>query len=174
MRIPDRNQGHAARGARLPGNLPAEHRTVREVTADAGVYLVALELAHPHTLGVGSLGVLRFEKGWYVYAGSARNGLSQRLERHRRTGLGKALRWHVDFLRTKARAVLTFPIPTCLDLECRLAQDVRAISAGMIPGFGCSDCRCPSHLFRFPVDPLRDRRFVSLLSRYRHRIALGR
>jgi sugar fermentation stimulation protein A len=125
-------------------------------------------------MNVGSLGSVRFKKGWYVYVGSARLGLSQRVARHMRNNRRKALRWHIDFLRNGARAVRAFPILTRLDLECRLAQDVRAIAAEMVPHFGCSDCSCPSHLFRFEVDPLDDPRFTELLRRYKHRVARGK
>jgi sugar fermentation stimulation protein A len=137
---------------------------------DSGVYLFALELARPRTLAIGSLGNIRFEKGWYVYVGSARHGLSLRLACHERRINGKTLRWHIDFLRVAARTTRAFPIQTCKDLECTLARDTKSISDGMVPGFGCSDCSCPlSHLFRFLEDPLKDARFSALLRRYRER-----
>jgi sugar fermentation stimulation protein A len=154
--------------------LPVEYGILGEIAADAGVYLFALELERQRTLNVGSLGDVRLDKGWYVYAGSARGGLSRRLARHGRRIRRKAIRWHIDFLRTEARAVRAFPIHTRHDLECRLAQDVAAISAEMVPRFGCSDCSCPSHLFRFLGDPQENPQFIALLSRYRHRLALGR
>jgi sugar fermentation stimulation protein A len=142
-------------------------RTSDTRRVDSGVYLFALELARSRTLAIGSLGNIRFEKGWYVYVGSARRGLSLRLARHERRISGKTLRWHIDFLRVAARTTRSFPIQTFKDLGCRLAQDTKSISDGMVPGFGCSDCSCPSHLFRFPKDPLKDARFVALLRRYR-------
>jgi sugar fermentation stimulation protein A len=145
-----------------------------KLPSDSGVYLFALELGHGRPVNVGSLGTVRFKKGWYVYVGSAKRGLSRRLARHMNNSRGKALRWHIDFLRNRARAVRAFLIPTRLDLECRLARDVAAIAAEMVPRFGCSDCSCPSHLFRFEVDPLDEPRFVGLLRRYKHRIAIGK
>ena len=144
-------------------------RTPETRRVDSGVYLFALELARPRTLAIGSLGNIRFDKGWYVYVGSARRGLSLRLARHERRVNGKTLRWHIDFLRVAARTTRAFPIQTFKDLECRLAGDAKSISDGMVPGFGCSDCSCPSHLFRFLKDPLKDARFVALLRRYRER-----
>jgi sugar fermentation stimulation protein A len=143
-------------------------RTPDTRRVDSGVYLFALELARPRTLAIGSLGNIRFDEGWYVYVGSARRSLSLRLARHERIN-GKTLRWHIDFLRVAARTTRAFPIQTCNDLECRLARDAKAISDGMVPGFGSSDCSCPSHLFRFLKDPLKDVRFISLLRRYRQR-----
>lgn len=142
--------------------------------ADAGVYLLALELGRPQKLRIGALGDVHFQKGWYIYTGSAKRGLSRRLARHTDHSRSKVLRWHIDFLRKGARAVRAFPIPTRLDLECKLARAVGAIAAGMVPHFGCSDCSCRSHLFRFEVDPLDDPRFIELLRRYGHRVEMGK
>ena len=147
---------------------------INELPADGGVYLFAVHLAKKRTLTVASLGSVRFEKGWYVYVGSAKRGLSRRLARHMNNCRRKVLRWHIDFLRNGARAVRAFPIPTRLDLECRLARDVGAIAAEMVRRFGCSDCSCPSHLFRFEVDPLNDPRFIELLRRHKDRVAVGK
>ena len=135
-----------------------------KLPSDSGVYLFALELGHGLRVNVGSLGSVLFKKGWYVYVGSAKRGLSSRLARHMNNSRGKVLRWHIDFLRNRARTVRAFPVPTRLDLECKLARDVRAIATEMVPRFGCSDCSCPSHLFRFEVDPSDDPRFVALFS----------
>jgi sugar fermentation stimulation protein A len=146
----------------------------RNTPTDAGVYLFALKLGRPRTVAIGSLGNVRFEKGWYVYVGSARRGLSRRLARHERKTVNKVMRWHIDYLRAHAQAVQAFPILTCHDLECHLAKDVRIISDGLVRRFGCSDCSCPSHLFRFEVDPIDDPRFVELLRRYKHRVAIGK
>ena len=145
-----------------------------KLPSDSGVYLFALELGHGRPVNVGSLGSVRFKKGWYVYVGSAKRCLSRRLARHMNNSRRKVLRWHIDFLRNGARAVRAFPILTRLDLECRLARDVGAIAAEMVPHFGCSDCSCPSHLFRFEVDPLDDTRFTELLRCYKHRVAVGK
>jgi len=134
---------------------------------DSGAYLFALKLERPRTLTIGSLGKIPFEKGWYVYVGSARRGLSRRLARHDRRISGKTLRWHIDFLRVAAQTTRAFPIRTFQNLECKLAQDAKSISGGIVPGFGCSDCSCSSHLFRFLKDPLKDARFLALLGRYR-------
>ncbi len=138
------------------------------MAGDSGVYLFAVELGRSRALTIGALGSVRFEKGWYLYVGSARRGLSARLARHQRTDAGKLMRWHIDYLRAHARSVRSFPIPTRRDLECRLARDVTRISIGMVPRFGSSDCSCPSHLFRLACDPLEDPRFTALLARYQN------
>ena len=141
------------------------------MAGDSGVYLFAVELGGSRALTIGALGSVRFDKGWYLYVGSARRGLSSRLARHERADAGKPMRWHIDYLRAHARSVRSFPIPTRRDLECRLAQDVRRISTGIVPRFGSSDCSCPSHLFRMACDPLEDSRFTALLGRYQNRSA---
>ena len=141
----------------------------RDSPADAGVYLFALLLSRSRTIAVGSLGRIHFEKGWYMYAGSARRGLSSRLSRHERRSGGKVIRWHIDYLRAHTQTVRAFPIHTRYDLECQLAEDVRIISDGLVPRFGCSDCSCPSHLFRFSDEPSKNPGLVALLSRYRYR-----
>ena len=152
--------------------MPAARR-IDEVNGDSGVYLFALELGGSRSITIGALGRIRFEKGWYLYVGSARRGLSARLARHERTGPGKAMKWHIDFLRAHARAVRSFPVPTRRDLECRLARDVQRLTAAPVPRFGSSDCACPSHLFRLAGDPRGDPRIAALLDRYRNRTASG-
>jgi len=111
---------------------------------------------------------------WYIYAGSGRKNLSARIARHHRRR--KKLHWHIDFLldRVPRGNVTSLPIRSRHDLECRLARAVAALAAGSTPGFGCSDCSCPSHLLRFDHNPLMDRRFLDLLLHYRHTVALDR
>ena len=112
-----------------------------------GTYVLAITLGADTEIRVGALGPLFFSKGTYCYIGSAMGGLDQRLNRH--LSKDKALKWHADYLTTRAdccRAFVSYPdfIP-----ECTLAA--MAESCGMQPshkGFGCSDCRCSTHLFR--------------------------
>lgn len=114
-----------------------------------GTYVLLLDLNSETELDVGALGRLRFESGRYCYTGSAMGGLDSRLARHLRSE--KKVRWHIDRLtiaadRREAWESYPDPIP-----ECELAR--RAEACGMVPvhdGFGCSDCRCRTHLFRVP------------------------
>jgi sugar fermentation stimulation protein A len=155
-------------------DVPVEWDALGRLAADSGVYLLVLEVAGLVTIPVGSLGEVAFPGGWYVYVGSARRGLAARLSRHERAVRQKSFHWHVDHLRARAVAARALPIRTDRDLECRLAADITAISAAAVPGFGCTDCACHSHLFRFAADPLSDPRFLRVFARYRHRLALGR
>src|SRR5271169_949617 len=68
--------GASGVGLRRQGGKRMISRTPEARRVDSGVYLFALELARPRTLAIGSLGKIRFDKGWYVYVGSARRGLS--------------------------------------------------------------------------------------------------
>ena len=50
--------------------------------------------------------------------------------------------------------------------------DARATALGEmagwdVPRFGASDCRCPTHLFGFRDNPVRDPRFIDMLLRFR-------
>ncbi|MDD4256163.1 MAG: GIY-YIG nuclease family protein [Methanofollis sp.] len=120
-----------------------------------GVYCLVL-----HTpaceVEVGSLGTVRFRAGYHIYVGSARGpgGLEARVGRHFRLAATREGRphWHIDRLLltpgiTLAGAVLG---ATAEDFECRIAT---AIGGEAVPGFGCTDCSCPSHLFFRPEEP---------------------
>jgi sugar fermentation stimulation protein A len=140
--------------------------------SDGGNYLVLLELPESRTVTAGALGPLPLEKGWYVYAGSARKNLSARMARHARKG-GKRKHWHIDYLCPQAGIIKTLPVMSYRNLECELARDLEKLGGRPVPGFGASDCaakgsRCPSHLFHFPFAPLENSGFTDLLFRYRH------
>jgi sugar fermentation stimulation protein A len=155
-------------------DIPLDLAAAEAALEDRGVYLLIVELPRGCTLTPGSLGEIRLRPGWYVYTGSGRKNLSARIARHHRSR--KMLHWHIDYLLAcGGRGGLTsLPVRTLKDLECPLARAVAALAAGSTPGFGCSDCDCPSHLFRFDNNPLHDGGFLDLLLHYRHTLALER
>ena len=109
----------------------------------------------PCSLRVGSLGEIRFRRGWHIYVGSARGpGGFARVRRHQLLAIarGRRPRWHVDHLLTSPFFSLRHLLcgPTGDDLECALAT---ILGNGGIPSFGCSDCTCRSHLFFRNTDP---------------------
>jgi sugar fermentation stimulation protein A len=108
---------------------------------------------------------VKFPKGYYLYAGSARKDLTRRIERHRR--LRKTKFWHIDYLREHADFRAAVPIRASDDLECEIAEAINGIAAWNIPGFGCSDCSCGSHLFGMKEDPLGSPEFISRLLYFR-------
>jgi sugar fermentation stimulation protein A len=145
--------------------LPAPREALEK---DRGVYLIMVELKKAMTIKVGALGDIHFPEGWYVYTGSARRGLKARVERHLRKRKNK--RWHIDYLTSEAEVKKGVPIYTNRDLECDLAREAGRAAEREIPGFGCSDCGCSSHLFYFARSPLASRLFLDTLFRFRHRL----
>ena len=104
---------------------------------------------------VGALGELEFSPGWNIYVGSALgNAGFSRVRRHIRLSAVKDRkpRWHVDYLLISPYFILeaVFCGETSGRLECRLAG---LLAGGGVPGFGCSDCRCTSHLLWRKEDP---------------------
>ena len=108
-----------------------------------GSYVLVIELDEGRTITVGSLKAIYFPAGYYAYVGSAMSGLESRLSRHLREN--KKLHWHIDYLLQRASIS---SIIQCENqkVECAIAQVLRC-QLDFIPGFGCSDCKCPSHLF---------------------------
>jgi len=121
------------------------------VTAETGVgggtYTLVVELLEATRTEVGALGTLTFEPGWYAYAGSAQGaGGFARVDRHRELAAGQRdLRhWHIDYLLTQPAAGIDAVVRTAgVDGECTVA---RRLDGEPVPGFGCSDCDCASHL----------------------------
>jgi Uri superfamily endonuclease len=109
-----------------------------------GSYILVIELKKDKTIQVGKLGKIHFKKGIYAYVGSAFNGLEARINRHLRKT--KKKHWHIDYLLDFAEVVDVFYKENEKKEECYIAKKLEENSAP-IPGFGCSDCRCKSHLF---------------------------
>lgn len=139
--------------------------TISREAKDSGSYLLLLHLPRAAAIPVGSLGTIAFAAGYYLYVGSAKVGLTKRLERHLRKRT--TLHWHIDYLKGFADRCTAIPIRASEPLEHRLAEAVGGIADGCIASFGSSDCHCPGHLFRFSDDPLRQRRFIALLQLFR-------
>jgi Uri superfamily endonuclease len=128
---------------------------------DKGIYCLVFH--NPAcTAGIGAMGEIAFRKGWHIYVGSALGpGGLKRLERHiaLHEKKDKRPKWHVDYLLTNDNFPLRYAVSaaTSLRLECLLAS---AIGGENVPGFGCSDCTCTSHLFYRESDPLPEVRKV--------------
>ena len=149
-------------------NLPVLTAPTETIRKNCGVYMILLERKVEAALSVGALGKRLFPAGWYVYVGRARKNLSQRIKRHLRNR--KKKHWHIDYILEGAEGKKEIPIYTERDRECLLAGEVGAMADSGIPGCGCSDCGCASHLFYFSRPPLTVKPFVRLIFRYRHRL----
>ncbi len=103
------------------------------------------------TVCVGRLGQRSFD-GVYLYVGSAMGpGGFKRVERHRAVAQGrnKTKRWHIDYLLGlgQLKGALLFETSDRA-MECALAEALAGCAEPVITGFGASDCRCQTHLFR--------------------------
>ena len=112
-----------------------------------GTYVLIFYRKKGEFVRVGALGEIYFKKGFYAYVGSALgiNGFANRIGRHVRRQ--KRLRWHVDYLNLPVREVWVSDAGN--KCECDWSETLEQTASFHIPGFGCSDCRCPSHLFYF-------------------------
>ena len=120
-----------------------------------GTYVLWIHLYRARHLVIGRLGQYHFNEGWYAYAGSAfgPGGLRARILHHIRGTRNP--RWHIDYL---TRIAPPHEVWTTMDperWEHPLAQWIESMDGSSIPapGFGCSDCRCRSHLFEFEFKP---------------------
>jgi len=116
-----------------------------------GVYCLCIIVREEITVEVGALGAIGFPEGEYVYVGSALNGMEPRVERHLHTSTGEhdVTHWHIDYLLREPAASIqkVYVLETEERLECTIATKV-AEHGEPVKGFGCSDCRCVSHLYK--------------------------
>jgi Uri superfamily endonuclease len=113
-----------------------------------GSYCLIIHLVSDKAINIGKLGPINFNNGYYVYVGSALNSLESRLKRHLSTE--KKIFWHVDYFLSNSCTEID-EIVFAVDIgkwECNLASEISKIGIE-IKGFGCSDCKCSSHLFYF-------------------------
>jgi len=103
-------------------------------------YVLILRLEKGSRVRVGRLGEVKFKPGYYYYVGSAKKGNSRICRHFRRE---KKMRWHIDYLSVVATPLLAYILNK---EECDTAKKLSK-SFEAIPGFGCSDCSCKTHLF---------------------------
>ena len=112
-----------------------------------GIYILVVSVSKDINVNVGALDSVKFEKGVYAYVGSAQNNLEKRIERHLRKTKQKF--WHIDYLLDDANVEVlkVFYENAGKSEECNVANK---IGERCVPtkGFGSSDCKCKSHLFK--------------------------
>src|SRR5262245_12800827 len=93
-----------------------------------GCYTLIISLERRLSLRIGSLGIPEFSPGFYLYTGSALNGLKNRLAHHLRNQ-NKKCHWHIDyFLKCpQARVREIWLYPGTSRRECDLNQRVAAL-----------------------------------------------
>ena len=118
--------------------------TILIIVAMYASYLLFIKVKKNVSLTVGSLGVIRFKRGIYIYVGSGGKNVFKRINRHFRKE--KKLRWHIDYLTTRFKPYMAWIIKGWNVDEDMLAS-ILLDRYEHIDGFGATDSRHPSHLF---------------------------
>jgi Uri superfamily endonuclease len=118
-----------------------------------GIYQLLIYLPKNVSIVIGKKGEFRFPKGYYIYTGSAHNGLKKRVGRHLRKD--KKHFWHIDYLLDFASIKKVYFFTNSKLEECALnVKMLKEPEAKIImPKFGSSDCGCPAHLVFFEKMP---------------------
>lgn len=121
-----------------------------------GVYSLIIHIPHAIKAKIGVRMEEVFDKGYWIYVGSAQGegstSLENRLRRHFRSM--KKTHWHIDYL-LKERVSLVDAIwsRTEANQECNLVEQLLSTNTfdPRPAGFGAGDCRrgCMSHLLFF-------------------------
>lgn len=116
-----------------------------------GIYALCIIVDSDICIKVGALGNIFFQRGLYVYVGSALNSMDPRLLRHLSKSEGNIgkIHWHIDYLLINDSVSITniFVKETLEKEECVLADFVGRYGVS-IHNFGSSDCDCDGHLFK--------------------------
>ena len=106
-------------------------------------YQLFIEIEKDIKIKIGKLGIFEFQKGNYIYTGSAKRNIDARIKLH--LSKDKNLHWHIDYL-LKNQEVKIIDVKRSDITECELNQAVNGEI--IVKGFGSSDCKasCGSHL----------------------------
>ncbi len=137
-------------------NIDQDHTlSTEQLTAETGTYALICFLAQVRTIQVGKLGRFQFQRGYYLYIGSAfgPGGIKARVHRHLKKH--KKQRWHIDYLRKHAHLDQVWYSKNPTRQECQWSQHFESIPcfSSPVPRFGSSDCHCRSHLFYCQKSP---------------------
>ena len=119
-----------------------------------GTYAILLKNVSHRTIQVGRWKEVSFDRGYYLYIGSAfgPGGLDARVGRHCRKQKNK--RWHIDYLTDTMDVSCIWVDTGGRRLEHEWAGLLQAFDMfETIDGFGCTDCDCKSHLFHSVTMP---------------------
>ncbi len=129
---------------------------VKGTIQKAGIYNLIIKLSKDKEIKIGRLGTFVFPKGFYVYTGSAQNGLDKRIDRH--LSSNKKFHWHIDYLLSYTKIVQVLRYAGVKKDECKLNHLIaRSFGATqVVDKFGSSDCNCVTHLYYFKEKTLLD------------------
>jgi Uri superfamily endonuclease len=122
--------------------------------SEPGTYALILQSASKARVQIGRWRQIGLELGYYIYVGSAfgPGGVRARVLRH--CCEAKVKHWHIDYLREHVTPLAAWANYGTERLEHHWAQiffNMREMTP--IQGFGCSDCKCYSHLFHTLTKP---------------------
>lgn len=123
------------------------------MTNEKGTYILFFSNNSEIEVVVGSLNKITFQKGIYLYIGSAfgPGGLTKRIQRHNNPS--KMIFWHIDYLSTNRnfKLISVIEIFSLIKNECSivnfLLNDIfLEDKISSISNFGSSDCHYKFHL----------------------------
>lgn len=121
----------------------------------AGSYVLLFHCSKTQKTEVGSLGLLTLTPGYYMYIGSAfgPGGVAARIKHHRQIALRP--HWHLDYLRPHLQLLEIWYTYDRQIREHQWAAQLATLRGAQqpFPGFGASDCHCPTHLLQFGFKP---------------------
>ena len=110
-------------------------------------YLLHITLRKPRYIKIGKLGSFTFQKGNYIYVGSAKKNMEKRIARHFKRIKKKF--WHIDYLLQYAKVKEVWLSNFSEEKLARILSEKLKIP---VSGFGSSDKRSKSHLFYGKLD----------------------
>lgn len=140
--------------------------TIKSVGNMKGSYCLIINIKKDTEIKIGrKLGIINFKKGCYVYVGSAMNSLESRVKRH--LSDNKKKHWHIDYLLLNKNSEIekVYTKESCEKLECEIAKKIIE-NEESIADFGCSDCKCHSHLIYFKNSKLANLKVSSVLNSF--------
>ena len=116
-------------------------------------YILFIKIKKKLQSKIGTLGLNEFPEGYYVYIGSGKKNLMDRIKRHLR--MKKKKFWHIDYLLSNIDVAIIDIYITYLkeDEVVELMENQK----GVIPfseGFGSSDTENSTHLFRLKKESI--------------------
>lgn len=137
-----------------------------------GAYVLIIDLLENISFQLKSLGPVSFEKGTWIYIGSAMgNGstsLENRIRRHFRKE--KTIHWHIDHLLksgSKIRCSIWSESPE--SVECDISKSIERMEHTFPgpKGFGASDCKnkCFTHLYYSKIEKNLEENIQSVFRR---------
>lgn len=128
-----------------------------------GVYNLIIRLSKRVEIRIGHLGTFVFPRGFYVYTGSAQNGLEKRINRH--FSNQKKFHWHIDYFLSYAKIVKALKHTGKKKAECKLNGLIGKIEGAqvIVNKFGSSDCNCSTHLYYFKsISGIKDLSLINI------------